>query len=1191
VLGSEQVDISFGWRTATIGNCQKMHILIEVKAWSNAWIQQTVQSARNITILPKSRDFISICYSEPLSKGRNYILYFAWVKLTDLLIDAAIVYISVENETSQVMVFSRKTHIGTIEDIREKKAWFAKMTYLSVEKALIPTKASQADDKPLKTTLSNEVTIYDDDPITKQLAEVVETYSGIWKDQGMTVNIPEIDYMTIPLKEDWKAGLLNWKVYPLGPKNRKLVNEKFDKMHVQSKMHWTKENTPFDYPVFVVWKTGYKGPKKNPIRKGCVVVNIHGLNKITEVNSYPIPLQGNIISAVQGAQYISTVDCTGFFHQWRVQPKDSHKLTVILHCRQKFFNVTVMGYKNSPAYVKRQIDILLRSHQAYVKVFIDDITISSMTLKDHIRNLHTIFSLFQQVQITLSSIKSFIEYSLISLLGQRVNSFKMTTSEEKIEVISNLDFSRNWKDLERYLGLTGWLCNYVSYYAQLTASLQRWKTLMNRNKTIETLSVSKAEEEFFTALQAMFAEPRFLTHFNSKRRMFVNLDAFKQWGFEAMIYHVKAASESFKDLSKISRNSVQPILFLSKLLASVETRYWPIKLKVAELVWMIWKIKHMVEAVNKPIIVQTDHSATSFIIRQVKLTTSFTDKLNLWLICASQYCSQFELDIRYKPGKTHIVPDALSRLSQLTKVSSTTTTEANSFDVLEEFHTDMKESYHVSLIELLSNFRKCLMKRYKKDDGLRKIQKMLKNNLEEGFLRISFRYWDGLLYYITDTHNRLVILKDLHQKVFWLAHDGHSHAELRWCYQKLSDSLYIHRMAHNLKAYLKHCLSCQTNQMKWHRLYGALRPITSLPIPFHTVTVDFITKLPKNREYNMILSVIDKFSKQITLLPENTEYSADQWAEVFLEGLTDWGVPVCIISDCDSKFLSAFWKGLFHRLDTTLLFSTAYHPQTDGQSEQTNQAAEIALCYHLTSSDNNKWVSFLLFLCVSLNNSANQSTDKSSTKLIYGFNLQDSVQLLNVFQYSESAEYTQSRKMNQREAADALAFAAVDAKVRYDVRHTPLLLQSGDKAYLCLHNEYCLSGVPNSKLSLQQVEPFEIVKRICNLAYQLKILSNWHIHNVIFVAQLELAVTEDSYNHLISNHSDVVKHSLNDKDYQYYEVKKVINQHKRRYGRRPLKMEYLLSWKGYGPEWDTWKEKNDLNCTELVEEYDNLYSG
>jgi len=199
-----------------------MHVPIEVEARSNARIQRTVQSARDITIPPKSRGFIPVCYSEPLPEGRDYILYSARAELTDLLADAAIAYIPVENETSQVMVFPRKTRIGTIEDIGEEEAWFAGTTYLGVEEALVPTKASQADDKPLETTLPNGVTIYGDDPTTKRLAEVVETYPGIWKDQGMTVNIPEIDYMTIPLKEDWKAGLLNRKVYPLGPKDRKI---------------------------------------------------------------------------------------------------------------------------------------------------------------------------------------------------------------------------------------------------------------------------------------------------------------------------------------------------------------------------------------------------------------------------------------------------------------------------------------------------------------------------------------------------------------------------------------------------------------------------------------------------------------------------------------------------------------------------------------------------------------------------------------------------------------------------------------------------------------------------------------------------------------------------------------------------------------------------------------------------------
>lgn len=156
--------------------------------------------------------------------------------------------------------------------------------------------------------------------------------------------------------------------------------------------------------------------------------------------------------------------------------------------------------------------------------------------------------------------------------------------------------------------------------------------------------VTKAEEQFFEALQEMFAEPCFLAHFDSKRRPHIDLNASRQQGFGAMIYHVTGDPET-----NIPRTAIQSIMFLFKLLSSVETRYWPTEFEVAGLVWIIRKTRHMVEAVRKTTIILTDHSATPFIARQTKLISSSTETLNLRLIRASRYLSQFELDIRYKP--------------------------------------------------------------------------------------------------------------------------------------------------------------------------------------------------------------------------------------------------------------------------------------------------------------------------------------------------------------------------------------------------------------------------------------------------------------------------------------------------------------------------------------------------------------
>lgn len=85
-----------------------------------------------------------------------------------------------------------------------------------------------------------------------------------------------------------------------------MVDKEFDKMQAQGKMSWTQQPTPFGYPVFVVWRDILKG--KETTRKGRVVVDIRGLNKITQTDAYPMPLQTEITAAVQGSKFISTVD-------------------------------------------------------------------------------------------------------------------------------------------------------------------------------------------------------------------------------------------------------------------------------------------------------------------------------------------------------------------------------------------------------------------------------------------------------------------------------------------------------------------------------------------------------------------------------------------------------------------------------------------------------------------------------------------------------------------------------------------------------------------------------------------------------------------------------------------------------------------------------------------------------------------
>lgn len=125
-----------------------------------------------------------------------------------------------------------------------------------------------------------------------------------------------------------------------------------------------------------------------------------------------------------------------------------------------------------------------------------------------------------------------------------------------------------------------------------------------------------------------------------------------------MIFHLKAPPIS----NFSSYSNIEPIIFFSHLLIPAKTRYWPIKLEMAGLVWVLRKTRYLVEAVETLIVVHTDHEASLGITTWTTLSTSSTEKLNFRLVCASNYVSYFLLVIKYKSDKRHIILDTFSRL-------------------------------------------------------------------------------------------------------------------------------------------------------------------------------------------------------------------------------------------------------------------------------------------------------------------------------------------------------------------------------------------------------------------------------------------------------------------------------------------------------------------------------------------------
>jgi len=146
---------------------------------------------------------------------------------------------------------------------------------------------------------------------------------------------------------------------------------------------------------------------------------------------------------------------------------------------------------------------------------------------------------------------------------------------------------------------------------------------------------------------------------------------------------------------------------------------------------------------------------------------------------------------------------------------------------------------------------------------------------------------------------------------------------------------------------VKGCVICQANKPITHRNNPPLHPITPQEevLPFQTIAIDFIVKLPTSEGYDSIMMVTDHdCTKVVILVPCQETIDAEGVAKLFKDRIFPFvGLPKKIISDRDPRFTSAFFRELCQQLEVSQNLSTAYHLQTDGQSEKTNQQVETAL--------------------------------------------------------------------------------------------------------------------------------------------------------------------------------------------------------------------------------------------------------
>eukprot|EP00253_Pinus_taeda_P014506 PITA_14506 len=295
------------------------------------------------------------------------------------------------------------------------------------------------------------------------------------------------------------------------------------------------------------------------------------------------------------------------------------------------------------------------------------------------------------------------------------------------------------------------------------------------------------------------------------------------------------------------------------------------------------------------------------------------------------------------------------------------------------------------------------------------------------------------------------------------------------------------RMKKQVIEYLARCLECQHIKAEHQHLAGLLQP---LPIPewkWETISIDFITGLPQTRKNNdSIMVVVDKLSKAAHFIPVHSTYKAVQIAHLFMQNVFRLhGLPKVIISDRDVKFTSTFWRTLFAELGTQLNFSTAYHPQTDGQTERVNQVLEDMLRAYVMTKPT-QWEEYLHLVEFAYNNGYHTSTQLSPFEVLDGGYGEKGACQFEGCTGSAEKFCRQKKKVKEYQIGDHVF-------VRIQARRSTLQW----------------SGC--AKLAPRYFGTFQILARVGPVAYQLALPSHIRIHSVFHVSVLKKYVYDPKH--------------------------------------------------------------------------------
>jgi len=913
-------------------------------------------------------------------------------------------------------------------------------------------------------------------------------------------------------------------------------------------------------------------------------VDYRALNSVTKKNRYPLPLIKETLNSICKAKWFTKLDIVAAFHELRMK-KGTEWLTAFATRFGLYEWLTMpFGLCGAPGSFQAYInDILgLDLLDSICSAYMDDILIyTDGTLDEHHANVKIVLDRLVKAGLRLSIDKCEFDVTSTRYLGLIVHAAAdgkpgmIEMDPAKIEAVKTWAKPTTLRGLRGFLGFCNYYRRFIPLYSKITRPLHQ--LTKKENKTFVPWPDDSPEHRAFLDIKEKLITGPILAEYDYSKPAVVTTDASDD------AVGARLAQPADVDDAK---SPLHPVAYFSAAHLPTEAKY---EIHDKELLAVVkafreWEAELTGNQSGQPIDVRSDHKNLEYFTSKRKLN----DRQIRW----GEFLSRFFYRINHLPGSTNDV-DALSRRDQDFR-SPSVKEESKTLMLLKPDvmgippagvnPTDPAATpINIRPISAALTLTDAVDQAYANMSPTDVVARCLHAHTAgirtEGDLPLAdIDVRDGRIYlfdrvWIPDDADARRQIIQLHHDPPACGHGGHART-----FEKLQRGYFWLNMTADVKRYVANCQTCRRSKPDRSR-HGQLMP---LPIPdqrWEHITMDFLTDLPPSRlsgaTYVMIIA--DRLTKRVHLIPLK-RIDAQTVARAFLSEIFRLhGLPKLMTSDRGTQFTSEVWNHVTKALDIKLALSTAYHPETDGQSERSIQTLEQHL-RALVNYAQDDWEDWLPSAEFAMNDSISDSTKMTPFFADLGRHPYIGRQQPDA-QQPDARRIPRDIKPTLQEILQDLRANLSLARQRHtdaaDVHRRPSpAYRVGDDVFLNTKN--MRTRRPCKKLDDKWIGPYKIAAIINPRAYRLELPANIHIHPVFHVNLLRPAGSDP-----LPGQQSIAQRpgpiADTDADDNIYAVEDILDS--RRQHRTGFK--YLVHWKGWPIEESTWEPPSNLKPSVL----------